>query len=126
MSRLLAGPALLVLLALGGAARAQDTAARPPPPAAEARPRRRLRPRTLVGIVLLLVVGYFVMRTVLNPYGDGDIVEVPHGNHSHFVPRDRNPEASISNFPTSRPGPEQCVTRDGPMGVRRGVACVPA
>lgn len=100
-----------------------------PPPAAPAsapaRPHPLLRPRALVGLVLVVVVGYFVLRTVLNPYGDGDIVEVPHGNHSHFVPRDRNPDASISNFPTSRPGPDQCVTRDGPMGVRRGEACVP-
>ena len=96
----------------------------PPAPAAPA-PRRGLRPRTLVGLALALVVGFFVLRTVLDPYGDAEVVEVPHGNHSHFIPRDRNPEASISNFPTSRPGPGQCVTRDGPMGVRQGDTCVP-
>lgn len=87
-------------------------------------PRRRLRPRHLVALALIVVVGFFVLRTVLDPYGDADIVEVPHGNHSHFVPRDRNPDASISNFPTSRPGPDQCVTPDGPLGVRRGGDCV--
>ena len=97
----------------------------PAAPPASAPPRRRgLRPRHMVALALLAVVGFFVMRTALDPYGDAEIVEVPHGNHSHFVPRDRNPEASISNFPTSAPGPDQCVTPDGPLGVRRGDACV--
>ena len=47
------------------------------------------------------------MVQVLNPYGDADYTEVPHGNHSHFVPKNRDPDVEIGKFPSTRPGPGQ-------------------
>ncbi|HYE58208.1 MAG TPA: hypothetical protein VD948_06865 [Rhodothermales bacterium] len=85
---------------------------------------RHLSARRLVLYGAALVVLFLVMRRVLDPFGTEEYLEVSHGNHAHFVPRDRNPEASISNFPTTRPAPGQCITPDGPIGVRQGSGCV--
>jgi hypothetical protein len=87
-------------------------------------PPRRFPVRRAVVVMAALVVLFFVMRRVLDPFGAEEYLEVPHGNHAHFVPKNRNPEASISSFPTTRPGPGQCITPDGPVGVRQGSACV--
>ncbi|MXX97895.1 MAG: hypothetical protein F4065_07960 [Rhodothermaceae bacterium] len=72
--------------------------------------RRRFR-------VFLLIVGavllFFVMQTVLNPFGENEYAEIPHGNHSHYVPKDRDPNVPISNFPTRPPGDNERITPDG-------------
>ena len=72
--------------------------------------RRRFR-------IFLLVVGavllFFVMQTVLNPFGDNEYAEIPHGDHSHYVPKDRDPDVPISNFPTRPPGNNERITPDG-------------
>ncbi|MCY3593964.1 MAG: hypothetical protein OXI05_08620 [Bacteroidota bacterium] len=72
--------------------------------------RRRFR-------VFLLIVGavllFFVMQSVLNPFGDNEYAEIPHGNHSHYVPKDRDPDVPISNFPTRPPGDNERITPDG-------------
>ncbi len=90
-------------------------------PASPVRP--RWSRRRLAVVAFAVVVLFFVMRRVLNPFGAGEYLAVSHGNHSHYVPHNRDPEASISNFPTSLPGPGQCITRTGPLGVRRGDQC---
>ncbi len=70
--------------------------------------RRRL---AVVGFFVVIVV--LMMRTVLDPYGDKGYVEIPHGNHVHYVPADRNPNVSISSFPTSPPGPDERILPNG-------------
>lgn len=84
----------------------------------------RFTARRLVLAAVALVVLFFVMRRVLDPFGSEEYLEISHGNHAHFVPKNRDPEASISNFPTQRPAPGQCITPTGPVGVRQGSACV--
>ena len=59
------------------------------------------------------MLGYFVFRQVLDPFGGKEYAEVSHGNHVHFVPKDRDPEVSISNFPTSAPGPNERILPNG-------------
>ncbi len=72
--------------------------------------RKRLR---WILLVIALVFLAFIMSEVLDPFGDQDYVEISHGNHSHFVPKDRDPNVSISNFPTQPPGPDERITPDG-------------
>ena len=66
---------------------------------------------------ILLIVGFIffmlVMRPVLNPFGDKEYAEISHGNHVHYVPKDRDPNVSISNFPTNPPGPNERILPDG-------------
>ena len=72
--------------------------------------RKRLR---WILIILALLFFYGLMRDTINPFGNQEFIEIPHGDHSHFVPRDRNPDISISDFPTSPPGPNERITPDG-------------
>lgn len=72
--------------------------------------RKRLRRILLiVGLVLFALV----MRRVLNPFGDKDYVEISHGNHVHYVPKDRDPNVPISQFPNRPPGPDERLLSDG-------------
>ena len=66
--------------------------------------------------VLLLCAGILlalVMRQVLNPFGEKEYAEIPHGNHSHFVPKDRDMDVPLSQFPTRPPGPNERILPDG-------------
>ena len=72
--------------------------------------RKRLRWILLiVGLIFFLLV----MRPVLNPFGDKDYAEISHGNHIHYVPKDRDPNVPLSNFPTTPPGPNERILPDG-------------
>jgi hypothetical protein len=54
-----------------------------------------------------------VLRSVLDPYDERGIMTVPHGDHNHYVPQDRDPDVSISNFPVVYPGPGERIMPDG-------------
>ena len=58
----------------------------------------------LAGFVIADSMGVFDTR----PYR-----EVPHGNHSHYVPLDRDPNVSISDFPTRPPREGEKITPTG-------------
>lgn len=54
-----------------------------------------------------------ILWTVINPYRGQDYEEIPHGDHSHYVPKDRNPEVPVSRFPTRPPEEGERITPDG-------------
>lgn len=68
---------------------------------------------TWVVIVVALLFFASVLRESLDPFGDAEYLEISHGDHVHYVPRDRDPQVSISNFPTQQPGPNEMITREG-------------
>jgi len=53
------------------------------------------------------------MWEVVNPYRGQRFEKVPHGDHVHFVPKDRNEEVPMSRFPTREPEPDERITPDG-------------
>ncbi len=67
----------------------------------------------IVLVIVGLILFVFVMQRVLNPFGDKEYAEIPHGNHSHYVPKDRDPSVPISNFPTRPPAAHERITPDG-------------
>jgi hypothetical protein len=75
--------------------------------------------------MLLLVAGLFfvlVMADTLGIFHTKPYNEVPHGNHVHYVPRDRDPSVPIGQFPTRPPGPGERITPQGqivPLSVER-------
>ena len=77
---------------------------------------RRIGPFTLRRWLVIagfaLLVG-LMMGEVLDPYGEKGYMEINHGDHKHYVPEDRDPNVSISNFPTSPPGPNERITPSG-------------
>ena len=64
-------------------------------------------------IVFFAFLILLLMQPILDPYGEKGYMEISHGNHVHYVPRDRDPNVSISNFPTTPPGPNERITPDG-------------
>ena len=64
-------------------------------------------------LVLGVVLFGMLMRSVLYPYPDQSYAEIAHGDHTHYVPKDRNETVPISSFPTREPGPNEQITPDG-------------
>lgn len=78
-----------------------------PPSAATVKRRRR---------IVLGIAGFFLflaLISALNPFGDKGYVGISHGDHTHYVPEDRDPNVSISNFPGTPPGPNERILPDG-------------
>lgn len=51
--------------------------------------------------------------SALNPFGEKGYVAISHGDHTHYVPEDRDHSVSISNFPSTPPGPNERILPDG-------------
>lgn len=81
---------------------------------AETRAPRRVR-RLLKWAVLLaaLLFFFFVFRQAFDPFGKEEYLEISHGDHVHYVPRDASPNIPVSRFPTQRPGPDEQITPEG-------------
>lgn len=73
---------------------------------------RRSWRRWGLAIVLVAFFGYLLWQ-VVNPYRGQAYEEVPHGDHTHYVPRDRDTDVPISRFPTRPPGEGERITPDG-------------
>jgi len=73
----------------------------------------RVSYRRWVLILFLLAILSSVLWTVINPYRDQPYEEVPHGDHVHYVPKDRNEDVAMSRFPTRPPGENERITPDG-------------
>jgi hypothetical protein len=66
----------------------------------------------ILGAVLLVFFSY-LLWFVVNPYRDQPYAEVPHGDHVHYVPKERDEEVPISRFPTRPPEADERITPDG-------------
>ena len=69
-----------------------------------------------VRTILLAVLGVFLAIVILDSLGVFDkrpYFEVPHGNHTHYVPKECEPALPVSQAPTTRPGPGQKVDCQG-------------
>lgn len=65
---------------------------------------------------LLLIIGFFLLVVMIDSLGVFDsrpYFEVPHGSHTHFVPKDCDPALKPGDSPTRRPGPNQTVNCEG-------------
>ncbi len=66
--------------------------------------------------MLVGIAGFFLalaLWSALHPFGERGYVAISHGDHTHYVPEDRDPEVSISNFPTTPPGPKERILPSG-------------
>lgn len=65
---------------------------------------------------LLILAGVFLILLLIDAQGvfdDSPYFEVPHGNHVHYVPKDRDPNVDLDAFPTRPPGPGERITPQG-------------
>jgi len=85
----------------------------PADPPSDASPASNRSYRKWIVTLALLIIFGSVMWTVINPYRDQPYEEVPHGDHVHYVPKERNEEVPISRFPTQPPDQGERITPDG-------------
>ena len=66
-------------------------------------------------IVLALAAVFFafIFADTQGVFDDRPYMEVPHGNHSHYLPWDCGEELDAGRFPTRPPGPNERITCDG-------------
>lgn len=78
------------------------------------------------GVVVALLIFFGVLlREVINPYRNQRFGKIPHGDHVHYVPKDRNPDVPISRFPTRKPDADERITPEGEVVPRRGARDAP-
>ncbi len=70
------------------------------------------RSRLFLWAVLLLFLG-IVFADALGVFDTRPYTEITHGNHKHYVPRDRDPSVPLDNFPTRPPGPNERILPTG-------------
>lgn len=70
-------------------------------------------------IYILIVVGIFVAFAFLDSmalFDDRTWIEIPHGSHSHYLPKDYNdcnPPLGVTDGATRAPGPGETVDCSG-------------
>ena len=69
--------------------------------------------RRWVVVIFFAAIVAAVLYTVVNPFPDQPYIEVPHGDHVHYVPKDRDERVPMSEFPTEEPGPNERILPDG-------------
>jgi len=80
--------------------------------AANGRSSRSKKRRWMALLAVLLMLAY-AMTDVIDPFGGEPYIAIPHGDHVHYVPEDRNPEVPLSSFPTSEPRSNERITPTG-------------
>jgi hypothetical protein len=81
-------------------------------------PGRSSRRRWVLAAVALVFFGA-ILWTVINPYRGERFEQIPHGDHVHYVPKDRNLDVPVNRFPTQKPGPNERITPDGQVVPRQ-------
>lgn len=73
-----------------------------------------VKKRRLAFIIALIVIGIFALASALKIFEeDPGYSVVPHGNHNHYVPHDRDPAVPLHNFPQRPPREGERIMPDG-------------
>jgi len=82
-------------------------------------PLQSLPPRSMkkrARFYLLLIIGLFLVVVFIDSLGTFDArpyYVVPHGSHTHYVPKDCDPPLSPGDAPTREPDADERITCDG-------------
>jgi hypothetical protein len=83
------------------------------PATATHRQGRRRRVLRWIAVVLFVLFFGWVAKDALFPFGDKPYIPIPHGDHVHYVPKDRDPDTPLSAFPRQPPKPDERITPRG-------------
>lgn len=64
-------------------------------------------------IVVLIVIAGFALADALGAFNPKPYTAVSHGSHVHYVPKDRDPDVPLDDFPMKEPGPNERITPTG-------------
>lgn len=73
---------------------------------------KRRKQRILISIAIFLLLS-LALASSLGFFDEKAYTAVPHGNHTHYVPKDRNPDVPLHNFPQQAPPPGMKIAPDG-------------
>lgn len=68
--------------------------------------------KVIVLTVVALFVAFFFLQSI-GYFDDAPYRAVPHGNHYHYVPVDRDPNVPLDAFPTVPPRPGERILPNG-------------
>lgn len=66
---------------------------------------------TLLAVVVIIMG--IIFADALGVFSNEDYRVLPHGNHNHYLPIDRDPNAPLDAFPTQKPAPGERITPYG-------------
>lgn len=69
--------------------------------------RKRIR---LIILAIAAVFFTFVVVDSIGIFNNLPYNEIPHGDHSHYVPKDRDRNIPVGQFPTRPPGEDERIT----------------
>ncbi|MCH8495156.1 MAG: hypothetical protein LAT57_05925 [Balneolales bacterium] len=69
--------------------------------------------RRLFFLALVAIIAAFVIIDSNRLFVEQEYIVVPHGNHSHYMPHDRDPDVPVHNFPMVKPRPNEMITPQG-------------
>ncbi len=64
-------------------------------------------------LIILGLFFAFALADSLGVFDDRPYYEVPHGNHTHYVPKDCDPPVTPGDAPTRPPGPDERINCQG-------------
>lgn len=74
--------------------------------------------RRIIFVTILAIIAAVVIIDANRIFNPDEYIIVPHGNHVHYVPRDRDPNVHVHEFPMVRPRPNETITPDGRVVLR--------
>jgi hypothetical protein len=69
--------------------------------------------RRMIFVVLAVIISSIVIIDAVGVFDDSPYVKIPHGNHTHYVPKDRDPSVPLDAFPISEPRPGERIMPNG-------------
>lgn len=71
-----------------------------------------MKKKTVVFVIGAAFIG-FVLLDSLGTFDNKHYYEVPHGSHTHYVAKDKDPELSVGQFPTRPPRENERINAQG-------------
>lgn len=64
-------------------------------------------------LVIIIALAGLALADALGYFNTKNYTAVSHGSHVHYVPKDRDPNVPISDFPQEEPAPGEKITPTG-------------
>jgi hypothetical protein len=74
-----------------------------------------MRTNRFKSFVVVMIAVFFTLALLasLGIFDNKSYTAVPHGNHTHYVPKDRDPSVPMHNFPQQPPPPGKKISPTG-------------
>lgn len=67
----------------------------------------------LIIAAIFFVIAAIAIFDAIDPFNESPYRAIPHGDHVHYVPVNKDPDAHLDDFPTQLPPPNMMIAPDG-------------